>query len=90
LPHAAADDDVVAIKPRCSSRAVEHFVADIVLDQVLQFLPARLSPPRPRKSVREVGDPRSGNNDLFRRLRASLVNESKEDKQDRTQRQELK
>ena len=90
LPHAAADDDVIAIKPGCSSRAVEDFVANIILDQVLQFLLARRSPPRPRKSIRKVGDPRSGNNNLFRRLRASLVNESIEGKQDRTQHQELK
>ena len=38
LPHAAADDDVVAVKASRAALAVEHFVANIVINEALQFL----------------------------------------------------
>ena len=38
LPHAPADDEVVAVKARRPAFAVENLVADVVLDEALQFL----------------------------------------------------
>jgi hypothetical protein len=55
----------------------------------LQFLLVRLPPPRPRKSVAEVGDTRGGNDDFLGRLRASLLNEAVEREQHGSERQEL-
>ena len=55
----------------------------------LQFLLVRLPPPRPRKSVAEVGDPRGGNHDFIGRLRASLAGEPVEREQHGTEREEL-
>ena len=89
LPHTTAYDDVVPVQAGCSALAVEHLVADVVLDQALQFLLARRPPPRPRKSVAEVGDPRGGNNDFLGRVCASLADEAVEREQHCTKREKL-
>ena len=57
LPHAPANDDVIAVKPGAPPCAVKDFVADVVLDQALHLLLARRPAPRPRKSVAESFDP---------------------------------
>ena len=58
LPHAAANDDIVAVQAGRSALAIEHLVANVVLDEALQFLLARRAPPCAGETVREVGDPR--------------------------------
>jgi hypothetical protein len=57
LPHAPANDDVIAVKPGGPPCAVKDLVPDVVLDQALQLLLAWRPVPRPRKSVAEVFDP---------------------------------
>ena len=52
LPHAAANDEVVAVQPRGPSFAIENFVANVILDEALQFLFGRRAPPGAGKSVR--------------------------------------
>ena len=54
LPHAAADNDIVAVEAGCPALAVEHFIANVVVDKTLQFLLARRAPPRASKTVREI------------------------------------
>ena len=76
LPHAAPNDDVVAVKPSGSACAVEDLVTDIVLDQAIQFLLARRPPPSLRKAIAKIGDLRGGNDDLIGRFSASLGNEA--------------
>src|SRR5690349_2371045 len=89
LPDAAANDDVVALQAGGSALAVEDLVADIVLDQALQFLLTWRPSPRSRKSVAEVGDPRGGYHDSLGRVRVSLAREAVEREQHRTKREEL-
>src|SRR4030081_1108535 len=78
LPHAAAYDDIAAVQAGRSALAVEDLVADVVLDQALQFLLARRPPPGSRKSVAEVGDPRGGYYYFLGRVGASLAGEAVE------------
>ena len=56
LPHTAANDEVVAVQARRPAFAIENLVADVVLDEALQFLLGRRTPPRAGESVREGGD----------------------------------
>ena len=89
LPHTTAYDDVVPVQAGRSALAVEHLVANVVLDQALQFLLARKPPPRPRESVAEVGDPRGGNNDFLGRVGFLLVDQMKDAKESRAEHQKL-
>ena len=56
LPHAAANDEVVAVQARRPAFAIENLVADVILDQALQFLLGRRPPPRAGESVGQGGD----------------------------------
>jgi len=76
-------------RPAGSALAVEHLVANVVLDEALQFLLARRPPPRPRKSVAEVGDPRGGNNDFRGRFCALFAGEAVEREHHCTKREKL-
>ena len=89
LPHAAANDGVVAVKPRRPACAVEDLIADVVFDQAIQFLLARRSPPSLREAIPKIGDPRGGNNDLLGRFSASLCDESIDSEQYRAKHEEL-
>ena len=64
LPHAATNDDVVAVEAGRPAFAVEHFIANVVIDEALQFLFARRAPPCAGESVRKVGNPCGRNDDL--------------------------
>ena len=56
LPHAAANDDVVAVEARRPAFAIENLVADVILDEALQFLLGRRAPPSASETVGEGGD----------------------------------
>ena len=45
LPHAAANDEVVAVEAGRPAFAIENLVADVILDEALQFLLGRRAPP---------------------------------------------
>src|SRR6202521_5946742 len=75
LPHAAANDDVVSVQAGRSALAVEHFVANVVIDEALQFLLARRAPPRTGEAVRQIGNPRRRNDDPCGRLGFFLIYE---------------
>jgi len=90
LPHAASNDSVVAVEAGRPALAVENLVANVVLNQVLQFLLARQPSPRPRKSVAEVGDPGGGNHEFLGRLRVLLADEAVEPEQHGAKGEKLK
>jgi len=75
LPHAAANDDVVAVQAGRSALAIEHFVANVVIDEALQFLFARRAPPCTGEAVRQIGHPGRRNNDPCGRLGFFLIDE---------------
>ena len=54
LPHAAANDDIVAVEARRPAFAIENLVADVALDEDLQFLLGRRTPPGASETVGEV------------------------------------
>src|SRR3981189_2636377 len=69
LPPAARNNDVGAVQAGRPALAVEHLVANVVIDEALQFLFARLALPRTGETIRKVGDPKRRNDDL----RGSLI-----------------
>jgi hypothetical protein len=89
LPHAAADDDVVAVEARRSALSVEYFVADIVVDEALQFLFVRRALPCAGETIRQVGNAGSRNNNPFGRFGFLPVDKVEEAKQSRAEHKKL-
>jgi hypothetical protein len=90
LPHAAANNDIVSIQARGPAFAVEHLVANVVVNEALQFLRSRRTPPRAGEAVREGGDAPDRDDNLGRRHRLILpVEHAKEAEQRRPQYEEL-
>ena len=91
LSHAAANDDIVAVQAGRSAFAIEHLVANIVVDETLQFRLGRRTPPRAGEAVLKGGDTLRGDDDLGRRLCFILLAEhAEEGEQGRPQQEELK
>ena len=89
LPHAAANDDVVAVQARRPAFAIENLVADVVLDEALQLLLGRRTPPGAGEPVGEGGDARRRNDDLRGRLGVLLVDQAEETEQGRPEHEEM-
>ncbi len=81
LAQAAANDDVVAIKPQRPALAIEHLVANVVIDEAAQLLRARRALPGAGEAVGQVLDPRRGNDDPRRLLRFLLADQIEETEQ---------
>src|ERR1700674_4612450 len=64
LPHASPNDHVVAVQARRSALTIENLVANVIVDEALQFLPGWRSPPSAGEAIRERGDALRGNDDL--------------------------
>jgi hypothetical protein len=88
LSHAAANDDIVAVQARRSAFAIEHLVANVVLDKALQFLLGRRTLPRAGETVRQGGDALLGDNDLGGRLCFVLLAEETEEAEEDSPKQE--
>ncbi len=90
LPHAAANDDIVSVQAGRSAFAVEHLVANVVVNEALQFLLSRRTPPCAGEAIRKGGDARHGDDNLGRRLCFVLLAEHAEEaEQRRPQHEEL-
>ena len=89
LSHTAANDDVIAVEAGGAALAVEHFVANVVVDEALQFLFARRALPGTGESLRKAGDPGGRNNDPFGRLSLLAADQMKQTKQRRAEHEKL-
>ena len=89
LPHAAANDEIVAVEARRPAFAIENLVADVILDEALQLLLGRRAPPGASESVREVGNARRRNDDLRGRLGVLLADQAEETEQGRPEHEEM-
>ena len=64
LPQSATDDAVVFIEPELDRRAIEHFLADVVLDLRLQLGRIGWAMPGPRKRCGKAVDVGPADHDL--------------------------
>ena len=53
LPHAPANEEIVAVEARCLAFAVENLVADVVLDEALQLLLGSAAAARYERTCRQ-------------------------------------
>ena len=74
--------------PSALRLAIEHLVADVVLDETAQFLRTRRALPGAGEAVCQVLDPRRGNDDL-RRLRLLAADQIEEAEQRRPEHEEV-
>ena len=89
LPHAAANDHIVAVEARRPAFAIENLLADVILDESLQLLFGRRPPPSASESVREVGNARFRNDDLRGSLGVLLADHAEEAEQGGPQHEEM-
>ena len=89
LPHAPANEEIVAVQARRLAFAIENLVANLVLDEALQFLLGRRTPPGPREPVCEVGHALGRNDDLRGRLGVLLADQTEETEQRRPEHEEM-
>ena len=89
LPHTAANDDIVAVQARRPAFAIENLVADVILDEALQLLLGRRTPPSTSELVCEGGNARRRNDDLRGRLGVLLVDHAEETEQSRPKHEEM-
>ena len=90
LPYTAANDHVVAVEARRSTLAVEHLVANVIIDEALQFFFARRALPRTDETVGQIGNPSRRNNYSCGRFSFLPVDKVKQAKQSRAEHEKLK
>jgi hypothetical protein len=89
LSNATSDYDVVAVEAGCPAFAVKNFIANIVVDEALQFIFTRPALPRTGEAIGQIGNPRRRNNDSIGLFSFSAIEEMKKTKQSRAQHEKL-
>src|SRR5580765_4003503 len=90
LPHAAPHDDVVLIQPHGLRLAIEHFLANVVVDQPLHFFLGRWAHPRATETDDDAFDLALRNNDLLPGADSDVARPSSNEKKRRPQQKKVK
>ena len=90
LPHAATNDDIVAVQSSRLALTIENLVANVVFDEVLQFLLGWRATPCASEAVGQVCHARRGNDDLRGCISFLLVDDAEKSEQDTPEHEELK
>ena len=90
LSHAAPDDDVVLIQPHGFRFTIEHFFANVVVDQPLHFFLGRRAHPGSTETDDDAFDLALGNNDLLPGADTYAARPPSNEKDHRPQQEEVK